>query len=103
MGFRLNAIWSEAQKISFIEGYEFLKANVKIKSLEVDNIILNGALNVFSFSQIQGSTIQEGGNGRRRAVIDNVGSFTYTNEIVPSTTLISGQEYILAWDEATNS
>jgi len=103
MGFRLNAIWSEAQKTSFIDGYKFLKAGVKIKSLEVDNIRLNGALNVSSFSQIQGSLIQEGGIGRRRMIIDNVGTFIYTNEIVPSTSLISGQQYILEWDEPTNS
>jgi len=103
MAFRLNAIWSESQKIALIDGYKYVAADVKIQSLEVDNIILKGSIANLNFSQIQGGIIQDGGAGRRRNVIDSVGTFVYTNEIVPSTSLISGNEYILEWDEPTNS
>ena len=102
MVFRLNAIWSANQKIALIDGYQNT-ADVKINSLEVNSIILNGSIANLSFSQIQGGIIQDAGSGRRRNVIDNIGTFVYTNEIVPSTTLISGNEYMLEWDEINNN
>jgi len=90
MAFRFNAIWSNSQKIALIDEYKYIGADVKIKSLEVDNIILNGTLKNLSFNQIQGGIIQDAGLGKRRSVIEDVGSFTYTNEIIPSISLING-------------
>jgi len=32
MGFKLNGNWTDQQKIDLIDGYKYLKADVKIKS-----------------------------------------------------------------------
>jgi len=107
MAFRLNGIWNNTQKTAFIDGYKYIGADVKIKTLDVDNIILNGNILGLNISQIQGIVVEQagtqGGGGGKRSIIGNEGTFTYTNELIPSTTLISGQEYMLEWDEPNNN
>jgi len=39
MGFRLNAVWSQEQKIALIHGYKYINPDVIIDSLEVKNLI----------------------------------------------------------------
>jgi len=84
MGFRLNAIWSQEQKILLIDGYKYVSPDVIINSLEVYNLILKGQIADLSFTNLQGGVVPDIGGGRRRAVIDNIGSFTFNNEIIPS-------------------
>jgi len=103
MGFKLNNNWTEENKISFIDGYKVLKADVKINRLEVNNLILNGLINNLSFTKLEGGLVQNAGSGRRRTVIDDIGSFTYNNEIITSTTLTNGINYILILDQLNNS
>ena len=95
MAFRLNATWSEAQKIALIDGYKYVSSDVIINSLEVNNLTLKGHINNSSFTQIQGDIIQDARGGRRWNIIQDVGAFTYTNEIVSSINLISGNECVL--------
>jgi len=94
MGFRLNTVWTKEPKIALIDWYKYVNPNFIIKSLEVNNLILKGQINNLSFTQIDGRVIQDGGEWRRN-VIQDIGSFIFTNEIVPSIDLISGNEYEL--------
>ena len=94
MGFRLNTVWTKEPKIALIDWYKYVNPNFIIKFLEVNNLILKGQINNLSFTQIDGRVIQDGGEWRRN-VIQDIGSFIFTNEIVPSIDLISGNEYEL--------
>jgi len=89
VGFKLNGLWNETQKQDLVDGYKYLKPDVKINSLEVNNLILNGAINNWSLINLRIGILQDAGGGKRRNVIENWGTFICNNELVPSTNLTS--------------
>jgi len=60
MGFRLNNVWSDQPKIDLRDGYKYLKPDIKIKSLEVDNLILSDSTNEILPSEVFLNNIKVG-------------------------------------------
>jgi len=103
MGFKLNGSWNDNDKIVISRDHVLLNPDVKIKSLEVDNLIVTSAINNLSFTSIEGAVLQNIDKGRRRGIIENIGTFTYQNELIPRETLEEGKDYFLGWDEPNNT